>query len=237
MTDDHEVASGINRLPAYTVGVEHEYKWLLDQTPGNVPEALGSMGLSAGYPVRTANDVTHSSVYFDDPGWSLARAGLSLTLRVYHGTMRAFGALVAKHTLEWRDGRRDAAELAVRVDPRRAEESLQDWELLPLRHLARYFHQRLPLSPYATAVQVRKQARLGTALALSLDRTSISRPADPKPLDERTWLEIECNEPGRGTLRELGDLAGKITAAVGRAPHELTKPEMAARLMGWDGTR
>jgi hypothetical protein len=152
--------------------------------------------------------------------------------------MRSFGALIVKHTLEWAGGRRDAAELGARVDPSRISEELDEWKLLPLRHLTRHFRRPLRLAPYATAVQIRKQAHLGSAasgtpMVFSLDRMSIHRPGDPVPLSAQVWMEIECNEPGRRTLRDLGDLAGKITASLGQAPHSLTKPEFAARLLGW----
>ena len=140
-TDEEMLVAYLEHLPDFIVSVEHEYKWfdtLFDT--GNTRDIRGevaSLGHPADY-LLTETGVSHqSSIYVDDGDWSLSRAGLSVSVLVRQGWKRSICWLVLKDTVVWEKGRRDAFEIAVRIDPQRVEEALDDWSLMPLTRLER----------------------------------------------------------------------------------------------------
>lgn len=239
----------VDDLPPFVVGVEHEYKWLLDGRPADatslpagssVDDLLALSGPPAGYDRTARFTVTQSSIYFDEDSWPLAEEDLSLAVVLNHGPLRHIAWLVLKETLVWSGGRRDTLETAAPVDPRRVEEATEDDDLLPVRRLARALGRRPRVRPYACATQLRRKVhftnRHGTVLALSLDETRTCRPeAALGLLHEHRWLEIESNQSDQASLRDLAAWGAALTQALDLPPHLSTKPAGAAASLGWHG--
>jgi hypothetical protein len=232
--------SYVAELPMTTLGVEHEYKWLLSDSAADIEPRgfLDRLGLPAGYTAVGRADITQSSIYFDDPEWGLAADGLSLAAILNHGWLKDLAWLLLKQTVLWEVGRRDTVEYGARIAPRRLAATLGNRRLLPLRELGRLGHGHRALDAYAVATQLRRKLDVlsphDVLISLSFDGTTLKHPSpEQRELATLRWVEVECNQPDRRALHSLREVARAITGELATEPYDLTKPACAARCLGW----
>src|SRR6266536_6720375 len=133
-----EVDRTMAALPQVQIAVEQEYKWRVDPeeflgTDHPSPAALERvLPLPPGAVVVGRFRHVMSSIYFDDH-WCLTGHRLALKAQVNPGPFRNVCWLVAKQTIAWVDGCRDALEVSARVPPGQVRQALRDRAVLPLR--------------------------------------------------------------------------------------------------------
>ncbi|WP_189077173.1 hypothetical protein [Mangrovihabitans endophyticus] len=224
-------------IPRVVSGVEHEYKWLVTHptVPGfdSGPHGIvRRVGMPADFCLAPQVTTVQSAVYLDTADALLAAEGISLAVVVNYGPNRHIRWLVMKETLLWAQGRRDALEIADRIDGVALSEALTTWSAQPLIRLGRRFGGPLSLHAFGAATQRRTQARavseFGT-LGMSVDETTI-RDTHNRAVSVDRWLEVETNQSELRCLRGLTEWADLISAALGSSPFEESKPERIARL-------
>ncbi|MFF3068831.1 hypothetical protein [Kitasatospora sp. NPDC057936] len=242
-------------MPVSAVGVEYEYKWRVDALADGwapeepergdaiVEEILRSAAPALGGEHGELHTFAQSALYFDTAAWDLAERNLSLAGLVNYGAMTGTGWLVLKETVRWAGHRRDALEVAESLDTRELAKAMTEGQAEPLRRASQRLGNPLPeLVPFGKVVQRRRKVlwRLGEGLALGLTLDSSRLSATGTQADAGTptwWFEIEANSGDQRALNALAHLASAADTVLGSAPSHTTKPQLAARIAGWQGSR
>ncbi|MFJ8982609.1 hypothetical protein [Streptomyces sp. NPDC102282] len=238
---------------ASVVGVEYEYKWRVDAVAEDwkaehpesgdhlIQAVLNAAAPKLGGEHGAPHTFAQSALYFDTPSWQLNKSGLSLAALVNYGAMTGTGWLVLKETVRYAGRRRDALEIGDSMSTGEFASAVARGDAAPLQRLRRRFDSAPEgLAPYGRAVQRRRKVlwRLGDGimLGLTLDSTKLTPSAASLEMGtQHWWFEIEANSSDSRALAALDDLAAEAAVVFHAEPVDETKPQVAARLSGWDG--
>jgi hypothetical protein len=219
-----------------TVGVEHECKWELATAEYHQVADLddyfdGSVLSTALTPLRRPLTFVSSTLYLDDAGRSLTRAGHTLGVIVNVGSASGLCWLTLKQQIRrhaWRDG----LELAERLTPGEVPAAINDDSRLPVGHARRCGLVEGALAPVAVATQRRVKhlgrSADGVEVAYSLDLVTFRTPDEDCPaIGEYACVEVEVNSSAPHALRLLGELADGMDQWLARPRARLTKAQHA----------
>ncbi|WP_433393150.1 hypothetical protein [Micromonospora sp. KLBMP9576] len=233
-------AERILRIPR--VGVEHEYRWVVPVT--SLADAAAHVELRnrliqiSGLRLADQAAILQHTLCFDDGQWSLTAANCSLTALVNRGQGPSW--LVAKETIQWVDGRRDVLEMTEYVPDVKALSSAQALAGRPGQHLSRRVPALGELRVFGYLAQRRTKAALlseqQATVAVSCDAIEL-RDARSELVNTFAVVEVEVNQASRIDLDVLAGVADRFSAHFGLAPARTTKPQLAARGLGWNDPR
>lgn len=172
-----------------------------------------------------------------DHDWALLRHEASLAVVLNSGPTGKQAFMKSKQTVSWDGLRRDAVEIAERIDPQRVERALIEEPVLPVRYLQRQFGWRLVPMPFATTQQNR--ARLGVIsdhgvpLMVRWDVCTI-RSVKSGAVDTYHCIEVETTAMEVAACDDLTVLAQAVSTFLGREPDTYSKSRRAAALCGWE---
>jgi hypothetical protein len=226
----------ILRIPR--VGVEHEYRWLVQAT--SLADNAGRDKLRdqlieiSGLRLADQASILQHTLCFDDTDWSLSAADCSLTALVNRGQGPSW--LVAKETIQWVEGRRDVLEMSEYIPDVKALSSADALAGRPGQHLSRRVPTVREIRVFGYLSQQRIKAALLTeqdaTLGLSCDAIEL-RDATSRLVDKFAVVEVEANQASRVDLDVLSSVAEEFSALFGCPPAQTTKPQFAAARLGW----